>query len=71
MKTETVTVWFYLLGHGTGQYVARECDARLFLRLIDGETVWYAIAEGDHKGKPLSDVPAARRFKGAEYDHYE
>jgi hypothetical protein len=68
---ETVTVWFYLLGHGRGQYIARESDARLFLRAIDSETVWYAIAPGDHTGKAKGDVPSARTYKGAEYNHYD
>lgn len=66
------TLWFYLLGHGRGQYVAYPSDIDLFYRMIRDEVVSYQRAPGDHTGKPPSrDIPGIRFYKGAEYDHYE
>ena len=71
-RYETVTVWFYLLGHGRGQYVATRQDAEHFVRNIIGdECVSYQIAPGDCKGKAPRDCPGMLSYWGSQKDHYE
>jgi len=67
---EIVTVWLLLLGFSRVQFVGRESEAMEFLKTMESETVRYAIARGDYTGQKESNAPNVRRYKGAEFDHY-
>jgi hypothetical protein len=67
---ETVTVWFYLLGHRCGSFVAPENIARRAIDELDVELVRWSMAKGDHSGKGAYEIPSAVHYNGASWDHY-